>query len=185
MMDWLKQRMMRLLGEQPLQGELDLCDETGNLRLLWALPATVTALDVLVPRAAYHLVVRPTTDAQLGFQLVRPFGGPEVLRGLQDRLQRALAAWERVQSHLPADLPTERLVEVVNKSVSRQATRMQSRRAGSPLGSADKWSSVRDRLAASPRSRQQRGDNAGRAPPSMASVVGRVTASPRRAMAKV
>ncbi|KAF0312709.1 hypothetical protein FJT64_016579 [Amphibalanus amphitrite] len=143
LLDWLRQRVGDVLGGGPLEGALDLCDETGGPRLLWALPPRVNTLQVLTPRAVYYLVVRRQPGAV--FKLVRPIGRPELLRAVHDRLKRAVSAWGRARAKLAADVSQEQLVETVNQCISQQATRNQ-RRSARPQHSADKWHKLRDKV---------------------------------------
>ena len=143
LIDWMRLRIGEVLGGGSLQGDLDLCDEMGNPRLLWALPATVNTLKVLTPRAVYYLVLRAKpTDS---FKLVRPIGKPELLRAVHDRLRRAVAAWSRVRAKLGPDATPDQLVESVRQNVSQQVTRAQ-RRGARPESAADKWQSLREKV---------------------------------------
>ena len=143
LLDWLRLRVGEVLGGAPLQGALDLCDDSGGPRLLWALPARVSTLEVLTPRAVYYLVVRHEPGGS--FKLVRPIGRPELLRAIHDRLKRAVTAWGRARAKLGPDPTPAQLVESVNQCIAQLATRAQ-RRSARPQHSLDKWHKLRDKV---------------------------------------
>ena len=107
LLDWLRDRMAALLP--PMAAELDLCDESGNVRLLYELPASTSALSTLQFRGVYYPVVRQTTGKTAGtFRLLQISNTQDNKhRDLQQRINRGVTIWERLKQRLGRDTSHE------------------------------------------------------------------------------
>ena len=138
LLDWLRDRVAPLLP--PMAAELDLCDESGNVRLLYELPASTNALCTLQFRGIYYPVVRQTVGKAAGtFRLLQLSGTQDKHRDLQQRINRGVVIWERLKQRLGRDTSHEKLLDAIQKAIAR------STKGGST--SIDPWDSVRERGA--------------------------------------
>ena len=136
LLDWLRDRVAPLLP--PMAAELDLCDEGGNVRLLYELPASSSALSTLQMRGVYYPVVRLTTGKAAGtFRMLHASGTQDKQRDMHQRINRGVLIWERLKQRLGRDISHERLLDAIHKSIAR------SIKGGS--ASIDPWDNVRER----------------------------------------